>query len=103
MECLYYRSIGTVLMLTLLSGITCLIHAESYAAPVVLISTVRYRALARTRVLSTGVYSLAPQAYLTRALAIKMTIRNSPTLLKLCYSYYLDLVLVFPNLPYLSG
>ena len=78
MECLYYRSIGTVRMLTLLSGITCLIHAESYAAPVVLISTVRYRALARTRVLSTGVYSLAPQAYLTRALAIIMTIRNSP-------------------------
>ena len=52
---------------------------NSYAAPVILISTVRYRALARTRVLSTGVYSLAPQAYLTRALAIKMTIRNSPT------------------------
>ena len=52
---------------------------DSYDAPVVLISTVRYRALARTRVLSTGVYSLAPQAYLTRALAIKMTIRNSPT------------------------
>ena len=46
---------------------------DSYAAPVVLIYTVRYRALARTRVLSTGVYSLAPQAYLTRALAIKMT------------------------------
>ena len=47
MECLYYRSIGTVRMLTLLSGITYLIHAESYAAPVVLFSTVRYRALAR--------------------------------------------------------
>ena len=60
MECLYYRSIGTVRMLTLLSGIACLIHAESYAAPVVLISTVRYRALARTRVLSTGVYSFSP-------------------------------------------
>ena len=51
---------------------------DSYDAPVILLSTVRYRALARTWVLSTGVYSLAPQAYLTRALAIKMTIRNSP-------------------------
>ena len=28
---------------------------------------------------STDVYSLAPQAYLLRALAIKLTIRNSPT------------------------